>query len=65
MIVATRGDNYQRANYLNAVETIHRSFMKPKSKILSTLPESYPLLLADIKSRIRESQLKAALAINQ
>ncbi len=32
---------------------------------LLTLPESYPLLLQDIKTRIRESQIKAALAVNQ
>ena len=30
-----------------------------------TLPESYPLLLQDIKARIRESQVKAALTVNQ
>lgn len=30
-----------------------------------TLPKSYPLLLQDIKKRIRESQIKAALAVNQ
>ncbi len=37
--------------------------MNPQSSL--TLPESYPLLLRDIKTRIRESQIKAALAVNQ
>lgn len=39
--------------------------MNPKPSTLLILPESYPVLLEDIKSRIRESQLKAALAVNQ
>lgn len=30
-----------------------------------TLPESYPALLENIKTRIRESQVKAAMAVNQ
>ncbi len=37
--------------------------MNPQSSL--TLPKSYPLLLQDIKTRIRESQIKAALAVNQ
>lgn len=37
--------------------------MNPQSAL--ALPESYPLLLQDIKNRIRESQIKAALAVNQ
>ena len=37
--------------------------MNPQSSL--TLPESYPLLLRDIKTRIRESQIKAALAVSQ
>jgi hypothetical protein len=39
--------------------------MNPKPSTLLTLPESYPLLLEDIKTRIRESQIKAAMAVNQ
>src|SRR5262249_45504153 len=37
--------------------------MNPQSALV--LPESYPLFLQDIKNRIRESQIKAALAVNQ
>jgi len=40
-------------------------FMNPKTASPLILPESYPLLLRDIKTRIRESQVKAALAVNQ
>jgi hypothetical protein len=29
------------------------------------LPQSYPTLLENIKTRIRESQVKAAMAVNQ
>jgi predicted nuclease of restriction endonuclease-like (RecB) superfamily len=39
--------------------------MNPKAASPVSLPESYVLVLNDIKSRIRESQLKAALAVNQ
>lgn len=39
--------------------------MNPQPKTLSTISESYLVLLEDIKARIRASQLKAALAINQ
>lgn len=39
--------------------------MNPKPTTVLTLPESYPILLQDIKTRIRESQIKAALAVNQ
>ena len=39
--------------------------MNPKLASSLVLPESYSVLLHDIKSRIRESQLKAALAVNQ
>lgn len=39
--------------------------MSPKMASPVFLPESYVLVLNDIKSRIRESQLKAALAVNQ
>ena len=35
---------------------------KPQS--LYPLPESYPALLENIKTRIRESQVKAAMAVN-
>lgn len=37
--------------------------MKPPSSII--LPESYSNFLEDIKSRIRQSQIKAAIAVNQ
>ncbi len=37
--------------------------MSPKSSLI--LPESYPLFLQEIKTRIRESQIKAALAVNE
>jgi hypothetical protein len=30
-----------------------------------SLPASYPALLENIKTRIRESQIKAAMAVNQ
>jgi hypothetical protein len=39
--------------------------MNPKPADILTLPESYPILLEDIKTRIHESQIKAALAVNQ
>jgi len=32
---------------------------------ISLLPESYPVLLENIKTRIRESQIKAAMSVNQ
>lgn len=38
--------------------------MSPKPAAILTLPDSYPTLLEDIKIRIRESQIKAALAVN-
>ncbi|MBX7066438.1 MAG: hypothetical protein K1X28_04335 [Parachlamydiales bacterium] len=38
--------------------------MNSKTSTL-TVPESYPALLQDIKVRIRESQIKAALSVNQ
>lgn len=39
--------------------------MNPKPAAILALPESYLVLLEDIKKRIRESQIKAALAVNQ
>lgn len=39
--------------------------MNPKTASLSILPESYPILLEEIKIRIRESQIKAAMSVNQ
>jgi hypothetical protein len=39
--------------------------MNPKVSSPLILPESYPILLRDIKTRLRESQIKAALAVNQ
>ena len=39
--------------------------MNPKLSTSFTLPESYLFLLQDIKIRIRESQIRAALAVNQ
>lgn len=39
--------------------------MNPKTASPSMLPESYPTLLEDIKIRIRESQIKAAMSVNQ
>lgn len=39
--------------------------MNPKTASPVSLPENYVLVLNDIKSRIRESQLRAALAANQ
>ena len=39
--------------------------MRPKLASPLILPESYSLLLRDIKTRIRESQVKAALTVNQ
>lgn len=39
--------------------------MTPKTSALLKIPESYALFLTDIKTRIQESQLKAALTVNQ
>jgi predicted nuclease of restriction endonuclease-like (RecB) superfamily len=39
--------------------------MKPQTALPSILPESYPTLLEDIKNRIRETQIKAAMSVNQ
>lgn len=39
--------------------------MNPQTASPLVLPESYPVLLENIKTRIRESQIKAAMAVNQ
>ena len=39
--------------------------MNPQTTSPLLLPESYPALLESIKIRIRESQVKAAMAVNQ
>lgn len=39
--------------------------MDPRPASPLILPDSYPLFLQDIKTRIRESQIRAALAVNQ
>lgn len=39
--------------------------MSTKTVSVPTLPKSYPLLLEDIKTRIRQSQIKAAMSVNQ
>lgn len=39
--------------------------MSSKKKLPLVLPESYPNFLKDIKSRIHQSQIKAAVAVNQ
>jgi predicted nuclease of restriction endonuclease-like (RecB) superfamily len=39
--------------------------MNPQTTVSLTLPESYPALLENIKTRIRESQVKAAMSVNQ
>ena len=39
--------------------------MNPQTTSPLILPESYPILLENIKTRIRESQIKAAMAVNQ
>lgn len=39
--------------------------MNQKNTSLFVLPESYPIFLEDIKTRIRASQVKAAVAVNQ
>jgi predicted nuclease of restriction endonuclease-like (RecB) superfamily len=39
--------------------------MNPQTTAPLTLPESYPSLLENIKTRIQESQVKAAMAVNQ
>jgi len=39
--------------------------MNPQTTTSLVLPESYPALLENIKTRIRESQVKAAIAVNQ
>jgi predicted nuclease of restriction endonuclease-like (RecB) superfamily len=39
--------------------------MNPQTALPSILPESYPTLLEDIKNRIRETQIKAAMSVNQ
>ncbi len=39
--------------------------MNPKTSAPLLLPEGYPVLLNDIKTRLRESQIKAALAVKR
>lgn len=38
--------------------------MTNQASLTLSLPESYPALLENIKKRIRESQIKAAMAVN-
>lgn len=38
--------------------------MTNETSVTLSLPESYPALLENIKTRIRESQVKSAMAVN-